>query len=166
MTDGGKAGRKAVSNSSPIICLYKAGLIELLGKIYSSVILPVAFIDEISAGKDGENILSILKSSTWAQIVETEIIPEVIEWNLGKGEASVISLALKERTLEILIDDQLANRCAKVYQLKTRITLGILVLAKKNGIIKEVKPILEDLIKSGLWVSESLVRKVLKIAGE
>jgi predicted nucleic acid-binding protein len=45
-------------------------------------------------------------------------------------------------------------------------TLGIIVLAKKRGIITSVRESLEKLQKAGLWLSESLVNETCQKAGE
>ena len=50
--------------------------------------------------------------------------------------------------------------------MKTTGTLGILIQAKKQGLIQEVKPLMESLIAQGLYVSEKIQGLVLREAGE
>jgi len=150
MADANLSQIQAIANSSPLICLSKAELQDLLGKLYSKVLVPVPVLNEIAQGKDGDRILRIVQSSSWAEIIKVEIFPEILEWNLESGEGSVISQAVKEPNLEILIDDRLANRCARLYQLKTRGTLGILLLAKRKGVIAELRPSMERIMQAGL----------------
>ena len=45
-------------------------------------------------------------------------------------------------------------------------TAGILLLAKKKGIIEEIKPILEEMRTSGFYLSDSIIKIVLREAGE
>jgi predicted nucleic acid-binding protein len=45
--------------------------------------------------------------------------------------------------------------------------LGILLEAKRQGFLPEVKPVLDDLIaKAGFWVSRELYTRVLQAASE
>ncbi len=45
-------------------------------------------------------------------------------------------------------------------------TVGILVRAKRSGLLAEVKPVVQALGKSGFYLSEPLTREVLRLAGE
>lgn len=45
-------------------------------------------------------------------------------------------------------------------------TLGVILKAKENGIVKEVKPLILDLKDNGIYISENLFMDVLKMAGE
>lgn len=44
--------------------------------------------------------------------------------------------------------------------------MGVLLRAKKEGLISEVKPLLEGLIRDGLYVSPTVQNYVLEKAGE
>jgi uncharacterized protein len=45
-------------------------------------------------------------------------------------------------------------------------TLAILLYAKNLGLISELKPLLDDLIKKGNWYSKNIYNIILKSAGE
>ncbi|MHA1581764.1 MAG: DUF3368 domain-containing protein [Candidatus Baldrarchaeia archaeon] len=44
--------------------------------------------------------------------------------------------------------------------------LGALKLAKRSGIVKKVKPLIEKMISKGYYVSRELVEKFLEDLGE
>ena len=44
--------------------------------------------------------------------------------------------------------------------------MGVILKAKENGIVKEVKPLISDLRDNGIYISENLFMDVLKMAGE
>ena len=67
--------------------------------------------------------------------------------NLDRGEAIAIALALELHTDNILIDKYLGRRIAIEYNLRPLGILGILLKAKSEGLISEVKPIMDDLRK-------------------
>ena len=45
-------------------------------------------------------------------------------------------------------------------------SLGILVKAKEKGHIERVKPFLDEIQKSEVYISQKLIEKVLEICGE
>ncbi|MEM7582792.1 MAG: DUF3368 domain-containing protein [Acidobacteriota bacterium] len=45
-------------------------------------------------------------------------------------------------------------------------TVGILIRAKQTGSLTEVKPVLTSLSESGFYLSQPLMREVLRLAGE
>lgn len=66
----------------------------------------------------------------------------------------------------VIMDERLGRFHAKHANLKTTGTLGVLLKAKEKGIIKTVNPLLVDLKKKGIWLDNSLIEKVLKMANE
>ena len=167
MTEHKSKKPKAIANASPIICLSKAGLLDITGKMYSQILIPPQVADEIAPDSKHAGISIELLRFKWIEITPSfEIPPEIMEWNLGTGESAVISLALKYPADEVLIDDRAAARCARVYGLKIKGTLGILLDAKKQKIIPKVEPCLKKLIGAGLWISIDLQTKILEISGE
>ena len=45
-------------------------------------------------------------------------------------------------------------------------TLGLLLKAKKKGLLSSIKPTINRLLNSGIWIREDIARGVLKEAGE
>lgn len=65
-----------------------------------------------------------------------------------------------------VIDDLLARKYAKHLGFNITGTLGILIKAKEKGITREVKPLIDELIKNNIYINDKLYRTVLKIANE
>jgi hypothetical protein len=82
------------------------------------------------------------------------------------GEAAAIILAQELGAQQVLIDDLRARRVAKARLLPVTGTIGTLLLAKEQGLIAQVKPILDDLIALGKRISPQLYQDVLAIAQE
>jgi predicted nucleic acid-binding protein len=88
-------------------------------------------------------------------------------WNLGDGETEVLSWALNNKNqYRALIDDRAARNCAKTLGLSMLGTGGILVLAKRRGLIDSVGKTLIKLQDVGLYISEEIVFLLKKQAGE
>ena len=75
-------------------------------------------------------------------------------------------MGLEERQHLLIIDDTLARKIAKLHSLKFTGTAGILLKAKKEGFINEIKPILNRLKYSGFFLREKLIADILKLSGE
>ncbi len=62
--------------------------------------------------------------------------------------------------------DRAARRCAETLNIKTLGTGGILVLAKRRGLIQNVSLELKKLTGAGLWLSDEIIDVILKQADE
>ena len=156
-----------VVDASPLICLFKSGLAELFPAMFRDIVVPDAVIREIVAKGRADFEAQTLVSYGWIrQIADVAIDPRVASWDLGEGESAVLSFALKDPEYWTLIDDREARRCAMSLHCHYIGTLGMIVLAKKRGIITSVRKSLERLQSAGLWLSESLVNKTCQKAGE
>jgi predicted nucleic acid-binding protein len=84
----------------------------------------------------------------------------------GIGESEVLSFALGRPGFRAMVDDKAARRCAKTLGIRTLGTGGMLVLAKRRGLIESVSDALATLRTVGLWMSDELVDLFLEEAGE
>ena len=95
------------------------------------------------------------------------VAEEVLVWNLGDGETDVLSLAFANKsTHTALVDDRAARRCAATLNIKTLGTGGILVLAKKRGLIDSVGEALKKLQDVGLYITVEIIELLKKQADE
>ena len=81
------------------------------------------------------------------------------------GEAEAIALASEKNCL-LISDDKQARTAAKRLGVDVIGTVGVLIRAKQNGIISEIKPILDNLESNDFFISRALREEALKIAGE
>ncbi len=66
----------------------------------------------------------------------------------------------------MLIDDLKARKIARLRGLKVIGTIGVLLDAKESGRVHEVKPLLEELMKNKIRISEELHDHALELANE
>ena len=64
------------------------------------------------------------------------------------------------------VDDFLARRTAEALYIPLSGTLGVLLAAKRAGLIGEIAPLLDNLQNPRFWVSPVTLTAVLKLAGE
>ncbi len=87
---------KAISNTSPLLYLYRIEAIEWLPKLFSEIWIPKAVVDEISKGQKRGYDVPIPKNYDWLQVVEPSSVPS--EWltlDLGAGELETMALPLE-----------------------------------------------------------------------
>ncbi len=138
--------RSVIANTSPLLYLHQVAQLELLQKLYGTVQVPQAVVQELGAGKaQGINVPE-LATIDWVQsptLPSLELIPNVMD--LGQGEAEVIALGLMQPGSLLVIDDALGRQIAELYQLKYTGTVGVLIKAKQSGYLEAVGPILNSL---------------------
>lgn len=158
---------QVVVNSSPLITLFNSGQAELLPRLFSEILVPDAVWREVAEGGHQDIAAKAIHSTHWIKRCPPALPdPVVMAWDAGPGETAVISLARTTSNLRAVVDDDYARRCAQALGVKTLGTCGVILLAKRRGIIPSVKPALDALRSAGLWLSDSLVRTILIEAGE
>lgn len=157
---------KVVSDTTPIISLLKIAKLELLKHIYSEIFIPVSVFEEIEAGRNRKHYRDISQLN-WIRI------EEIKDKRAGKyfldlhtGEAEAIILASEISADLIIMDEKLGRYYAKHADLKVTGTLGVLAKAKELGFIKEIKPLVKELIEKDFWISEKTLEAFLILVGE
>ena len=158
---------KVVINTSPLIVLFKSQLIDILPKICREIIIPNAVWSEVV--KAGKNDLPSqqLPQIAWGKRVDlVSISPAITAWGLDAGETEVLSFAWENKGYRAIIDDAAGRRVARTLNIPFVGTVGLLLLAKQNGIIDSMTSAIESLKNSGLWLSDDLVKYLIQQAGE
>jgi len=84
---------------------------------------------------------------------------------VDRGEAEAMVLAL-ERNSKLMIDDLKGRKTAKRIGISILGVLGVLKLAKKHKVVKNVKPLVKKMISKGYYISRELVEEFLRNLGE
>ncbi|RLG30289.1 DUF3368 domain-containing protein [Methanosarcinales archaeon] len=154
---------KIVSNSSPLIALAKIRKLDILRK---DVVIPKAVFDEITKSKkEYAKELYEWGKDRVAEVKNRKAV-EYLEMIVDKGEAEMITLAEEMNAEVVLIDDLKARKIAKLRGLNVIGTIGVLLDAKEKGVIKELKPLLDELIEKGIRIRRELYDHALELANE
>jgi len=98
--------------------------------------------------------------------IRDEHLKRILQLLLDEGEAEAIALALEANASLLLLDDREARLQAKRLGLRVTGTLGILLRARKLGLIEGLREELNKLRETGFRISKSLEEEILKAAGE
>lgn len=154
-------------NTSPLVFLSRSGMLELLRLANRRVVIPRTVMEEIAVRGPDDVTVKAVETTEWLSVVETPAVPDrVREWNLGKGESAVLTWALMNPGTEIIIDDLAARRCATTLGIPVRGTIGLVLKAKRAGVISAARPAIEQLRRSGLYLSKRVVDEVLALVDE
>lgn len=154
-------------NASPIIFLARANLVELFQLVAPKLVVPATVATEIERRGPHDGAARALVETEWIEVVETSPVPARIQsWDLGPGESAVLSWCSAHPGTEGIIDDLQARRCAGTFQIPVRGTLGLVILGKNRGRFPAACPILEDLRRSGMCLSDQVLNRALKYVGE
>lgn len=138
---------RAVSNTSPISNLAFIGRLSLLKAQFSEIWIPDAVADELNAHPDSSALAEIhgALQEGWIKTASPSPSPllRLLLPHLHRGEAEAIALAA-DLTADI-IEEQEARQYAAQAGLSVTGVLGILLHAKKSGLLRELRPEIQAL---------------------
>ncbi|NIJ53289.1 DUF3368 domain-containing protein [Dyadobacter arcticus] len=133
-----------VSDTSVISGLIQAESLFILQKLYKRIVIPNEVFFELN--KLDKRYLDQL-SNDWIEVIKVTKTPLLNELSsiLDLGEAEAIMLARELNADVLLIDEKKGRMIASKMGVKITGILGTLIEAKRQNLIKEVKPILKTL---------------------
>jgi predicted nucleic acid-binding protein len=165
-TGSWRVGERAVINASPLILLARSGHLGLLRAFANEVWVPEAVAGEIQQRGSGDVTAQALVTTGWLVVKPVPVINVAIaEWRLGAGESATVALALTHG-LDAIIDDLAGRKCAESLGVPLRGTLGIVLAARRRGVIPAARPVIDDLVSAGLYLSRRVIDDALLRVGE
>ena len=151
-----------IGDSSALVALAVMDALDILEKLFDEVLVPQAVYDEVVVPHKSQS--HKLKNFLDNKVVSVTL--DIRKMGLGDGELEAIALYQRMEADFLLIDDKRAKKFANLNGVNTIGSLGVMILAKEQGYISLLRPHLEKLTKSNLYVSQELIGKVLSITGE
>jgi predicted nucleic acid-binding protein len=159
--------RKWVVNASPVILLGKVGHLGLLEALCTQLIIPFAVMSEVCAEPYRDAAQDWLRNQVRAHVHDVGPIDSLITtWDLGIGESQVLTWAREHPGYEAILDDRAARNCAIALGIPVRGTLGVSLLAKREGLLSHVQPVFARLREAGLRIAPAVLDTALELAGE
>jgi predicted nucleic acid-binding protein len=156
-----------VVNASPLIFLAQGDLLDFLRLAGPEIVVPAPVAEEIQRRGTTDPTAQALTRTAWLIIVKAPPVPALIQaWDLGEGESSVLAWAYTHPGTETIVDDLAARRCAAALGLPVRGTLGLVLTAKRRGIIPAARPVVERLRQVGMYLSDRVIHQALALVGE
>lgn len=144
-----------ITDSGCLIALERIDRLDILSNLFGEVWIPPAVSQEFG------------RTLSWLNVVvpKDQGMVTALKLSIDDGEAEAIALAY-EYQCRLIVDDLQARKVAQRLGLQITGTVGILITAKRRGIIDSVKQVIDSLESVGFYVSEALKAQALKISGE
>jgi uncharacterized protein len=168
-------------DAGPLIALAKIGRLDLLKSLFGGVTATsVVWAEATAVDRLGERAaLMRAKAHKWLKVSRTALTgnsaPNVLAsdsalFALDAGELQTLSFAAARTTrgqsVLVVVDDRNARRAAAIMQVPHIGTVGVLLLAKQQKLIKKLRPELDALLSNSYFLSATLVSSALGDAGE
>jgi predicted nucleic acid-binding protein len=158
---------RPVVNSSPLIVLAAAGHLHLLRMLGRRMIVPLVVAHEVRRYGDTDPAHRALAELDWLDVIDTGPVAAAVRaCRVDAGESAVLTWALLHPGTTAVIDDRLGRRCAAVLGITTRGTLGLILIAKRRGVIPAARPVIESVRAAGLYLSQRVIDAALAEVGE
>lgn len=158
--------RVTVADAAPLIAFARIGQLGLLPRVLGEVFVPETVATEcLATGLPGA--LEIERAFAIGQLIRhadvhgaTNAFPQ-----LDAGETAAIHLA-QQMKAALLIDERLGRAVAQRLGLKIIGSLGVLIVAKRLGLIVSMAEQVQQMRGNGYYIANALVREALQRAGE
>lgn len=160
-----------VSNTGPLIALAKIDRLALLQQLFGEVFIPPVVHRELlgKAGAEANRLDQALAAFVHvhtAPLAERELEVVAATQILDAGERDAVVLAYQMGQLSLIIDDRLGRQAARRLGLSVTGVTGVLIQAKKLGLIVSVRRELEMVRRQGYWLSDELIEVAARLVGE
>lgn len=161
-----------VADTGPLIALGRVECLKLLHDLYQDVLIPSAVRDELhlGSGRPGARQSAEALEQGWLQVQElsagsAQALSDLM-LVLDPGEAEAILLAEEMNCKFLLIDERKGRAIANRRGVPVVGIAGVLLAAKKRGLIDAVMPILQNMEQAGYRMSAGLTKEIARLARE
>ena len=158
-----------IADTSVVLNLCCVEQVGLLAQLIRRVLVPAEVAAEFARLAAREQRFASLAMPDWIEVLPwpQTIPPEIAAAGLDAGETAAITLCLSAAADALLIDETLGREVAARLGIRVIGILGVLLEAKRRGLVPAVRRILDRLeSEAGFWVSPRLRARVLSLAGE
>jgi predicted nucleic acid-binding protein len=154
---------KIVADSSPLITLAKISQLEILPRLYRSIIITPEVYGEVAVAGTGLAVAAETATAKWIEVHPLRDTARLAgaqqELGLGIGEVSVILLAIELDADALLMDDRAGRRAAWN---DTIGCVGVLEEAFRLKLIPDLRAAYRQLFMSGAFVSRRILEQSLE----
>lgn len=154
-----------VADASALIALAVCDSLPLLDALFGGVCVPQAVYREVATADKPQSarLRSYLQGKVRAVDMRKYVYLDAFA-DAGETEAMLL---YKEIAADfLLIDDKRGRKVAKINHIKTVGSLGVLLQAKRAGLIPRVATLIEQIAASPVFMGERLIQTVLELAAE
>ena len=163
-----------VVDSGPFIHLAIVGQFLLLKQYFRKLLIITQVYDEVvvqGQGRPGDPELRQAVRDGWVgvdPVTDPALVQRLTAPNISETDAAVVAYALEKRASLVLADDSDVRELAGREGLSIMGSVGILTQACLEGVFRELKPLLDQLIAAGFHLDPNgrVYQTALKRVGE
>jgi uncharacterized protein len=161
-----------VSDTSPVSALVVMGWLDWLHQRWRVVHVPVSVWAELCdrSTPASRSVLDNARHQGWLRVTPVEnpeAVAALIACDLDPGESEAIILAKELHADLLLIDESDGRKAAGAQGLNYTGTVGIVLWAKREGLVSSVRNALEQLRKQArFFLAQDLIEYAAREAGE
>ena len=153
-----------VADTGALISLGLVGLIDLVENLFGDFYISQAVWEELNNYENVDFDKSILtKLQKHVTAIKSKNYLSVI---MDYGESESVILYNELNADYLIIDDSKARKVAESLNVNCIGSIGLLIKAKQNGLITELKPVFEKWISMHRYFSIKLLNEILNKLGE
>lgn len=154
-----------IADASALIALSVCNSLPVLDALFGTVLVPEAVYLEVAAEDKPHS--EPLRRYLQGKVRQVDMQHFVfLDAYADAGETAAMVLYKELNADYLLIDDKRGRKVAAINQIKTVGSLGVLLQAKRAGLIASIAPLLAQIDASPVFISRTLLETVLELAGE
>lgn len=144
-----------VADSGPLIHLALVGQFPLLKRYFHKLLIIPQVYEEVATqgkGRAGDFELREAVTERWIAVEpvkDNALVRRLTLPNVSQTDAAVVACAVENKASLVLTDDSNLRGLAEQEALSVMGSVGILILARLEGVIGELKPFLDRLVAVG-----------------
>jgi predicted nucleic acid-binding protein len=154
-----------IADASALVALSACDSLALLDGLFGQVWVPEVVFNEVAIADKPQaaRLRGYLQDKVRAVDMQHFVFLDAFA---DAGETAAMLLYKEMAADYLLIDDKRGRKVAKINQIRIIGSLGVLLQAKRSGLIPEVAPLLREISASPVFISAELLQTVLDLAGE
>src|SRR5678815_1246619 len=141
-----------VSDTTPISCLLRIGRPGLLATLFPDMRIPAEVAAELDQGAAVLGDWRSMIPHARIEIVQPMPLLRLLKEEVDAGEAAALALGVSLHADLVLMDEMRGRVIARRLGLTVAGTLGVVVRAKRGGMIPAARPIIDQVrTLGGLW---------------
>jgi len=155
-----------VVDAAPLISLAKVGRLDVLTAGNRIVLITDTVAREVQAGAETDPARLALQSGWGTRHADVPVAADLAAWRLDAGEEAALALA-RLRGCAAVLDDGAGRKAARALGIIHTGTTGLVIEAKRQGIVMSAADLLRDLRRAGLYLpTDAILQAVLHTIGE
>jgi predicted nucleic acid-binding protein len=159
-----------IADAGPLIGLSRIGRLNLLHRLYGTVLMPPAVEAELCLAEPRPGVAPLIEAVTdgWLEVAPPSPSADLLKLKLllDAGEAEALELANQRGCRFVLMDDRRGRNIARHWNIPIAGTGAVLLAAKSGGLIHAVAPAIEELGAARYRLGPGLIAALLRKAGE